>query len=320
MYYTSEQLLSTSNSILHINAFIVYLNVFLKNKKAFDKLKPHEKHFLFSWLETITYRGNLLDLYKLPEAHEYLFYNIIVIYKKGVIELLNGSNNGSPIGMPKEKRIIVEFYKTYYHQWVKQVNSNKGWYFPILTKEIKRKLEETKGLKLNPVKFTNRATIYYSCFFFIYYKAKLFFEEQGTDHFIFELGGYRFVANVFTFCHILSRHYIPTMNEELDVSFNGTALFDDCNNIIPSIKNLLVSYFEKTSKFNMKKNNGYILFKNKDDKYIMRIKCRKMSCLSNGIGYEIRTFFKCEKDAELSLFSNTTDISLNNNWICCIDS
>lgn len=319
MYYTSKQLFS-SDVCLHMQAFLLYFDLHQNNKKAFHKLCTHEKDFFFSFLETIKGEGLSIDIYSNQEAYEYLFSCIIVAYKEQIVDF--GNVEISKLIPVKHRDLIkdVTFYLYYYRMWINIIDQNQGKYINVISRCINKRLDEIKGKGLTSSEYEIREKICYSIFFYIYYKMRESFEEIGKDYIVFHTKNFSFVATTLTFCHILYRHYFPSLNYDSDATLNYDDLFGDSIYMLEEIKCIVMSYFEHADDIVLKNKVGHLLFEKNNEKYIMWLKYKKMSALFNNEGFEIMTFYRCSSGKNLSLFNGTKGIPLINGWLGCMEN
>lgn len=317
MLYTSKQLNSLSPKD-DITAISRYLFKFINRRSEFIKLKPHEKDYAFTHMKLLHLDSGSMafNMHKIIEAREYMFYNIVLTYGEDVAGF-NGPLYG-PYGkisanqIRKDKRLFNEYLLS----WINQLKSFKGIYIMVLKPLLEKKLKELEQNCKTKEEFKDRKTYCYAVFFCIYYKAKLYFEERKEKYLAFDVLNYTFVANVYTFCHIYARHYVPSLNRELSNSMNSNIQCIDINNLMESLMNLIISYFNVNPFLDNTKE--FLLFKEKGEKYILWIKYKKIDELMKKEGFEIRSFYKCVMSNDLNRFTNTRDIKINNGLYCCI--
>ncbi len=291
MLYTSNELNSSKweESIVPLQR---YLHKYYMNE--INNLKHHEKDFLFRsmlYLRNGTDNKLSFNLYKIPEAREFLFNKIILTYGKGVVDF-NGvfyDYNGkiAPSNLRKDKR----FFHEYLSIWENQLTAGKGAYFSVLKPMFLCKVRETNALEaegtLTKAECKSRIKYLKAIFFFIYYKVKYFFDEKSSTYIQRNILGFEFIANIYTFCHILSRHYIPSLNDIYGVSLNNE---NQLIKIPKSIMDIVNSYF--TIKGTLDKKTEYILIEIGNDPYIIWLKYKRLNELKSKEGFEIRTFYK----------------------------
>lgn len=315
MLYTNAQL--KSPSIDHKIAMSRYLYKYLNQKKEFHRLKHHEKDYAFSWMRTITDANNqkVFDLYLESEAAEYIFYSIILTFRENVDGFM-GRLYG-PFGkLPKEQiNKDQTFFNNYLQIWKSQTTQHKGPYMAIIVPMLYQKLKELEKICASIDEYKIRERYCYAVFFYIYYRAKLYFDEKHHKFITFNILGFDFVLNIYTFCHIFTRHYIPSLNRGLPNTMNDDIPFIDVNNFFDSLKMLIDSYYRTNP--TLTSNTEFMLFKIKGDPYIIWIKYKNIDGL-NTMGFEVRSFYKCADINDLSRFKNTTEIKLFENCMCCI--
>ena len=213
-----------------------YLHKYNNDKKNFKKLKPHEKHYVFSWMPNIRDDNNvpIEDIYNLEIAEEYLFNKLILQYS----DCLDfKSPIMGPYGYLTEDQIQKDKtkFEELYNKWIAVLSNPKGAYLPLIIYEINKKgksiIGEIQRKRLN-LKY-----------FFIYYKAKYFLDSKKDKCCMTEINGHKLVANAYSYIHILSRHYVPDLD---DVSSMGTLNADikciDIERLPPSILELIKKY------------------------------------------------------------------------------
>lgn len=294
MLYTSNDLNSPKwkESIVPLQR---YLHKYHMNE--INKLKHHEKDFLFRsmlHLRNATDNQSSFNIYKIPEAKEFLFNKIILTYSEGVVNF-NGvfyDYNGkiTPNNLRKDKR----FFHEYLSIWENQLKAGKGAYLSVLKPMFLSKVKEINALgiegTLTKAECENRIKYLKAVFFFIYYKVKYFFDEKTLTYIQRNILGYEFIANIYTFCHILSRHYIPSLNDIFGVSLNDGNQLIDIQKMPESIMEIVNSYF--TAKGTLDKRTEYILIEIDNEPYIIWLKYKKLNELKQKEGFEIRTFYK----------------------------
>ena len=316
MMYSTEEL--RSKEFDHNTAMQRYLHKYLNQKKDFRKLKAHEKDYAFGWMK-VTYNKNgekAFNLYEEPMAFEYLFYNIILTYGEDV-DSFSGVYNG-PYGTISNSQMLQDkkFFMDYLSVWKDELNTHKGKYLSIIAPMVRQKLKEISAVTSSNKERLSREIYCYSVFFYIYYKAKLYFDEKRNKALIFNANGFVFVGNIYTFCHILSRHYIPSLNRELDNTMNEMLSIIKIDGLMDSIRNLILNYFSVCP--TIQATTEYLLFKLEGFCYILWIKYKPLDEISKEKGFEIRSFYKCSTIKDLSLFNNTTDIVITEDIVCSV--
>lgn len=316
MLYTSEQIRSFDIN-QHRDAVERYLHKFSRPKE-FCHLKLHEKDYLFRWMKLRKDDSDNLfyNMYKMSEAAEFMFNEIILTYGEDVDSFSRAFYG--PFGKLSAKQVRKDqrFFNEYLHLWKNQVQMCKGPYLVVIKPLLRNKLKELKIICMPEQEYRNREKYFYASFFWIYYRAKLYFEEKGQSFLLFKVQQYSFVANIYSFCHILSRHYIPSMNVGLSTTINSDIPCIDINNFLESIKNMVLIYFEKDPYIDNDKQ--YLLYKINGERYILWIKYKNLNELSHKKGFEIRSFYRCERIDDVSKFDGAKDVEFADGCYCCI--
>ena len=316
MLYTSEQIQSF-NIYQAREALGRYLYKF-NHSKEFHHLKLHEKDYVFSWMKALKddYGHLIYNLYKIPEAAEFVFFYIILTYGEDVDNFSRAFYGPHGKLSANQVRKDQRFFNEHLQIWKNQVQKGKGPYLVEIKPLLNRKLKTIKDNCQSEKEYKNREKYCYASFFWIYYRARLYFEEKGQTFHTFSLLGYTFVSNIYTYCHILSRHYIPSLNIGLENTMNSDIPCIDLDHFLESIQNLVVSYFNVSPYLDTTKE--YLLYIINGEKYILWIKYKRCNELSHKEGFEIKTFYKCEKENDIKKYIGTKDIEFNNGCYCCI--
>ena len=304
MLYKNNQLqqLSTNDSKTALRR---YLHKFRLHRNEIKKLKAHEKQFLFLEMSTLTNNDKkAFDLSQISEASDYYFNLLILIYSENLnFDKPIKNHLGNIIGA-QEMEHDKNYFNKKYIQWKTQLETHNGKYFSVIYPELNQKLKELRSMydsnEITETDYHYQIKNLYSMSFFIYYKVKLFFDEL-TDKFILlkALGG-DIIINIYSFVHILFRHYIPSLDiKKTDRSINKEMPFLDIENLPLSIKDFLIIYFNY-DKSALTKSREYILFSFKNNKYIIWIKYSNSQ-------FELRTLYLCEHQRDLDKFKNLTE-------------
>lgn len=317
MLYSRRQLRSPNFN--YQTAMSRYLNKYLNQKSEFKRLKAHEKDYVFEWANHILdNKGNpIINLYEEPLACEYLFYRIILTYGEDVDSFKGRFTDHKGVIPENQVQKDKSFFDNCLIHWKRMIDEHKGPYLSIIEPLLKRKLVELKKACKSEEEYNSREKYCLAVFFYLYYKAKVYFDELNPKALIFTLKDYTFVANIYTFCHIFTRHYVPSLNRGIDGnSMNDDLPCIDINNFLESIQNLIASYFSICDELDSSKE--YLLFKLNNDPYILWIKYKRLDELSKNYGFEIRSFYKCEAENDLIRFIDTHDVPIGKDIVCCI--
>ena len=318
MLYSSEQIRSF-NIYQRRDAVGRYLHILFLKPKKFHSLKLHEKDFLFRSMKTIQddYGHLVYNLYKMPEAIEFVFFDIIQLYGEDVDSFSRAFYG--PYGKLSANRVRKDqrLFNEYLQIWRNLIQESRGPYLVVIKPLLNNKLKELKCNCNSDQEYKNREKYCYAVFFWIYYRARLYFEERKQNYLSFNILGYTFVANIYTYCHIFSRHYVPSLNVGLDCTMNSDIPCIDINNFLESIKNLILLYFNQDPKIDEEKE--YLLYRLNGKKFIIWIKYKRLNELSHQKGFEVRSFYKCEKKEDLDRFIETKEVEFANDCYCCIE-
>lgn len=280
-----------------------YLHRFLNERKKIAKMKHHEKDFLFEAMLCLhdSGGGKSFDLFRIPEAEEFLFYWIILIHSN-IIMVFEGKipvENGRYL-TKKEIRRNRDFFNRYLQVWRKQITLGKGAYLSIIKPEIKRKLQDWKDYavlrKISPYVLKQKEIYIYACFFNIYYNVKLYFDELPKPYVMKKVCGYDIVFNIYSYIHIYSRHYIPNMNHDIGLSTNPKLPGVDVKELPQSILTLIE---HNSIKNPLTKETEYCLFTYNGDKFILWLKYKLLN-ETKDYGFEVRSFYKCIEERDLA--------------------
>lgn len=278
-----------------------YLFKFEKQRNEISHLKYHEKDFLFMCLSVLCKAtdGRAYDLFVIPEAKEFLFDWIIFSHSNRIM-VFDGPIPG-PYGLltPAEKRRNKRFFYEYLMVWKRQVREGKGAYISIIKPEIAKKIkgwEDWAAGDIERIKYLKKKTEYiYATFFHIYYHTKLFFDEKQKPYAIKRIGGFDVVFNIYSYVHILSRHYYPNMNKDIGITLNTELECLDLDYLPDEIMPLIEKHSHLCS---LTQNTEYLLYSYGNDYYILWLKYKRLN-ETRREGFEVRSFYKCEEQRDL---------------------
>lgn len=308
--YSQLQKLSMEDSQIPLQR---YLYKYHYKRKEIKKLKTHEKDFLFNNMYILRNDKGVkcFDLSTIDEAAEYYYNKLILTYSDN---LNFDKPTKNPFGNIIDAQTMIKdkaWFDSYYDGWKKQLEAKKGKYFNVISTELNRRLKDLE-LAYNEGEITEEDYNYHIKYlhtiaFFIYYKVKLFFDGR-TDKFIqLTVSGESIIVNIYSFVHILFRHYIPSLDIGIpDRSINDPIPFLDIENLPLSIKDLLVRYFN-CNKAPLVSSQEYLLFSFKREKYIIWLKYRELEELNNDLGFEFRTLYRCKEQRDLDKFHELTE-------------
>lgn len=278
-----------------------YLHKFEKHRKEITHLKFHEKDFLFRSMKILRNNGGSYsyDLFSIPEAKEFLFDWVILAHANQVM-VFDGKIQG-PEGRLSKQEIARNrlYFFSYLDVWKKQVESGIGAYFSIIKPALYKKLKELNNWagedKRRQQQLLRKRPFIYAMFFHIYYRVKLFFDERPVPSVLKQIGSFYFVFNIYSFVHILSRHYYPDMNNNIEVSLNTQRKCINLNNL----PNEIIELIEKRNTLcPITRQTEYLPYSIDGDLYILWIKYKQLNEIKQE-GFEVRSFYKCEKECDL---------------------
>lgn len=284
-----------------------YLYKFLNRRHELNKLKWHEKDFFYEHLQILRNNNGryAVDIYSIPEAQDYVLYKLILIYVSNnyLIDFNKKSfdYNGE---IPKDERNRhKKIFFSLMNKWTAELNKGKGKYLMVITPLFNRKLKELQELKVQRKigyrTYSLRYLYMRATFYHIYYIVRKYFDEMKIKTEYIAIDGINFYADIYTYAHILTRHYYPKMNSAFNVSLNEDIPSVDVWNLPCSLLNLIKLYSTKGS---ITKSTEYLLFLIDKKKYILWIKYDKIAILGNIEGMEIRSFYCCEEQYDLCKF------------------
>lgn len=315
MLYTRQQLTQKNFADCH-EAVQRYLHKFLIHRKEISKLKWHEKDFFYEHLQILKNdKGQIaFDIYSIPEAKEYLLYKLILVY----------ASNNNTIDFNKEafdyngeipknkKKQHQQIFFQLLQDWTKELKEGKGQYLMIIRPLYENKLKELQDLKtkkeIDNRTFILRDIYMRATFYHVYYTVRKYFDEMKIKAESCAICGINFYADIYSYAHILTRHYYPKMNCGIGGSLNKDIPMLDIWNMPSSILDLVKRYAEKKI---ITTDTEYLLFIIDKEKYILWIKYGKIALLNNLTGMEIRSFYHCEEDQDIEKFNGKTIIKID---------
>lgn len=300
----SRTTLKTKNFAVHHKAMERYLHKFMNDEKNFDRLKWHEKDFFFEHLQILRDDNGKkkFNLLKIPKAADYLFEKIILLYAGGSKEIDFSRITSDYDGVIDKKR--QDLYQTFFWKrlsiWRNEMESRKGSYASVICpmrNQKRKELDNLYGKKIiNKAEYIKRENRIDVTFYHIYYKARCYFDELKDNSEKTNVCDFDFYADIYTYCHVLSRHYFPQMNIGIGGTLNDNIPYVDVFELPKSLLQLIVDY----SKFGtITKETEYLLFQMDGSQYILWVKYGKIPSLNNKEGFEIRSFYKCIEKRDL---------------------
>lgn len=295
-----------------------YLHKFSNQRKEVKKLKTHEKDFLFHNMSMLrNERSELIfDLTTIEEASEYYFNRIILTYYENLDFDQPTKDHFNRIIEKKVMEADKAYFDKFYKEWVNKLETKKGNYLSAINTELNRRLKDIQsnyncGI-INEAEYNYQTKKLYTTAFYIYYKVKLFFDSLSDKYVTLNVSGHNIIMNIYSFVHILFRHYFPSLDDDKrDRSINDPLPFLDMEYLPESVKAFLTLYFSWDKK-PIDSTREYLLFSFKGDKYIIWLKYKFLDELNN-MGFEFRTLYKCVENRDLEKFDGLTEHIVNTN-------
>lgn len=290
-----------------------YLYKFLNQRNEIKRLKWHEKDYLFSHLRIITFDdGRAYDLLTIPEAKEWAFDYILLIYL-GASRKIDFSRPAYDYygRIPKARKIQHRnFFWKRMDEWNQELESGKGVYCGVLRTEYQRKIKSIERM-LTELQKNQKRLYVQATFFHIYYIIRMYFDEKPNKYDMEEIGGYHMVADVYSYCHVLSRHYFWLMQEG-GASLNDDIPILDIKNLPDSLLNLVKLYCTRAI---INQQSEYLLFEYDNVKYILWVQYGNLDSVKIE-GFRIRTFYKCESEMDLDKYKGKIALKIDEKLKC----
>ena len=293
-----------------------YLYKFLNHRNEITRLKWHEKDYLFSHLRIMMFdNGKRYDLLTIPEAKEWAFDYILLIYL-GTSRKIDFSKPAYDYDgfIPKCRKISHRnFFWKRMREWKQELESGKGAYCGVLRNEYLRKIRSIAQMPITEFQKNQKRLYTQATFFHIYYIIRMYFDEKPSKCEIENIGGFNIVADVYSYCHVLSWHYFWLMQE------GGASLNDDLPilNIRELPKSLLNIVRLYCNEAQINPQTEYLLFEYNQVKYILWLQYISINS-SIGYGFQIRSFYKCESDQDLDKYKGRMKRKLTEDMFCYV--
>lgn len=286
-----------------------YLYKFENHRSEIAHLKHHEKDFLFRVLKVLAdSKGfRVYDLFHIEEAKEFLFDWVILTHANQKMVFDGFVSGPERLLTPKEIRRNKRFFYEYLSVWKNQVQRGRGAYCSIIKSEVNKKIKDWQERVVNNGFCSNmlnkKIELIYALFFHIYYRVKLYFDEKAKPFIVKRIGEHDVVFNVFSYVHILSRHYYPNMNKEIGISLNTEIECLDLDYLPDSIMSMIE---QSNGSCPLCFKTQYLLYSYGEDYYILWIKYKRLNETRRD-GFEVRSFYKCEKKEDLDKIKEARD-------------
>lgn len=319
MLYTYTQLKDLDTKKVAIQR---YLHKYVHQLRDFKRLKLHEKEFIFSFMRSIirvdeydekeALAEKPFDLYKIEQAYEFVFYKLVLDYYDNLYFL---SPVKGPYGLLSREEIQKDkvFFEMYFPIWEHMLFSNKGNYIPHLLKEYRLKIKTLEiGRKKGAFGYhhylAKEKELKLTCYH-IYYRTRYFFEEYGKPFYKIEINDKLFMVDIYSYVHVLSRHYMPTSNSfDIEVSFNDELPFIDIYQLPRSIESLLKEY---SSYRHIAKSDEYLIIRFDKNYYIFWFKFGFLDFIKDEC-FHFRTFYNIKGKRDFDKLRGLREKKINN--------
>lgn len=291
------------NSFVECNVALQrYLHLFANERKKIAKLKWHEKDFLFQNMRSLidSQGHHAFDLLDIVEAEDYVMYLLILLFASdgGIIDFKKEIKDHDGVVSEKRKELYVNRYLSGMEKWSKKLE-NKGGdpYLTVLNPLYKRKYKELYSLYISNFitidDFQKRVLYMKSMFFHTMYNARVYFDEKpNNSKYVHEvINGCDVYADIYTYCHVLIRHYYPLMNiDGIGGTINSNIKAIEMRDLPVSLLRLTRLHSEFSS---LTPQTQYLLYEFEGEKYIMWLKYKNQGHKGKGKGFRISSFYKC---------------------------
>jgi hypothetical protein len=270
------------------------------------KLLPHEREFVANFLPRVYSDQDLnvpvYNVYELDFCGEALLKQLMVTYLDN-LDFLMPVWNGVKYLQPDEIAIDRTNFYNLLQLWQNKLNANySDTYLHEVRLEYHRKLNIVNRLRAEGLygRFLYERKIIEQQLnaFYLNYVTKSFFRSHKADFVSFSAFGQLFSCNVYSYVHIVSRHYIPKLNGiDPERSFNNTLPNIDPFNLPYSIRDLILDFFSKAPE-TYALNSEWMIFSDRQDFYILWWKHKRLKENSQTFGYEIRSLYKIEAERD----------------------
>lgn len=293
-----------------------YLHKFFCQRGEIARLKWHEKDFLFNCMYIMTYDGDKkFDVFSIPEAKDWVFHYLILIYlgeNRRIDFSQPAKDYYGPVPNALKKKHSDFFWKSM-AEWKVNLESGKGKYYGVLRTEYFRKINYVNGLNISKQQKLQKLLYFRATFYYIYYIIRMYFDENPQKYEIEVINDYNVVADIYSYCHVLSRHYFWLMVEK-GASLNENIPILDIKNLPHSLLTLVRLHCRVTP-LNVK--TEYLLFEYCHIKYILWLKYKKIEN-TTVMGFHIRSFYKCIVGCDLDKYQRKRVEKIDENLFCYV--
>lgn len=297
MLYTKQQIEAPLNKEERTIFLKRYLHKVLTGETK--KLQLHESEFVCQAMCSLyNEQGELAhDIYEMDFCAEFLFKRLLLTYLENLDFLQPTFNGIRNLELAEIARDRKKFYQLV-DLWSEKLS--KGTNDPFLHEariEYLRKLaiigESHRQNYTGRFIYEREILRQKIASFYMYYVAKKFFKSNKLNYVFFKARESFFSINIYSYIHIISRHYIPAFHgADPEKSLNSNLKCIDPFNLPFSIRDLILDYFLHAPEDYSLMGREYMIFREREDFYIIWWKYKKLQENANHEGYEIRTLYK----------------------------
>lgn len=291
-----------------------YLDLFVNERKEISKLKWHEKDFLFQNMRSrFDSQGNpAFDLLNIDEAEDFVMYLLILMFASDEGSIDFEKDLRDILGVSeKKKELYINRFLVGIEKWSNQLHNTGGDpYLTVLNPLYRRKRKELESLlfnnTMNQEDFNERLLYMKSMFFHTMYNARVFFDEKPkNEKCIYErINDFYVFADIYTYCHVLIRHYFPQMNiDGIGGTLNSDIKAVDMRELPVSLLRLVRLYSEFKE---LTIQTEHLLYELEGEKYILWLKYKNIGYHDKGKAFRICSFYKCGVPSDLDKYIGKT--------------
>ncbi|HTI60115.1 hypothetical protein [Mucilaginibacter sp.] len=301
-----------------ITAQIRYLHKV--RQKETKKLLPHEREFITGFLPRVYVdqetKEAVFNVYELDFCADALLKQLFLTYQENLDFLMpafNGVKYLEPHEIAADKN---NFYVLFDHWKAKLLSTYSDAYLHEVRLEYHRKIEILEQIRKQGLYgrffYERKALEQQLNAFYMYYVTRAFFRANKSDFVLFQAAGRWFSINVYSYVHIVSRHYIPKLNGiDPERSFNNSLPFIDPFNLPYSLKDLILDYFSNAPPGRIF-NEEWLIFSYRNEFYMIWWKRKRLKEIQQQFGYELRTLYKIEAGRDWQKINYQNAFVVNN--------
>lgn len=174
----------------------------------------------------------------------FLFEKIIVTYaNNGSFDFTRKTNDYDGLIKGKLQQRYRGFFWKELNSWRQAIEHHRGAYdsviFPMRNSKLKELDDLCNHCKITKQELIQRQVFIDAVFFHICYKAKCYYDELKNKSIHQMIVGFDFYADIYTYCHVMSRHYFPQMNNRIGGTLNDDIPYIDIFELPSSLLSLV---------------------------------------------------------------------------------